>query len=83
MVDTTKSKCGGIAAKSPLAAGAPNIEITPAMIEAGAEIFYERSLRPEIAASSWEEDLAKAVYRAMESARYPKPNQSLKRNRAK
>lgn len=45
MDDTTKSRCRGRLSESPeKAAGAPEIEITPEMIEAGREYLYARAV---------------------------------------
>jgi len=41
MDDTTKSRCrGNVPESAERAAGAPGVEITPAMVEAGVETYY-------------------------------------------
>ena len=50
-------------------AGAPEIEVTPEMVEAGEDTILTYGPQPDFAASSWAASLAIRVYRAMEFAR--------------
>jgi hypothetical protein len=53
--------------------GAPEIEITPAMIEAGEREIFASGVWPSECYGDWSSDLAMRVYRAMASAGLAKP----------
>ena len=75
MVDTTDTRGSMGVASASSGAGAPEVEITPAMIEAGEETILASALRPEVAEPSWAFSLAREVYLAMEGARCSKRHQ--------
>ncbi len=51
------------------------LEISPAMIEAGERAIFSSDVWPNLCVGGWSSDLAVAVYRAMEDARFPKRRQ--------
>jgi hypothetical protein len=75
MVDTTNA----IASNEPVSdlseAGAPEIEITSAMIDAGERAIFASDVWPNLCLFGWSSDLAEQVYRAMEGARLTKRHQ--------
>ena len=82
MVDTTNTR-GSRKPLSPLGeAGAPEIEVTPAMIEAGERAIFAFGVRPCLSTADWAASLANLVYQAMEGARCPRQNRLRVRNLA-
>jgi hypothetical protein len=76
MVDTTNTTGSNSASQlESAAAGAPEIEVTPEMIDAGEDVILSRGPHPEVAVDSWASSLASQVYQAMEAARCSKRNQ--------
>jgi hypothetical protein len=65
MDDTTKPKSRGIAEKSPMAAGASEVQITTAMISAGAQAVAECLDDPCV---SYCELVARVAFEAMKRA---------------
>ncbi len=47
-------------------AGAPEIKITPEMIEAGERTIFAFGVRPDLSTADWAASLAEQVYQAME-----------------
>jgi len=84
MVDTTGAKASNAAASDLTEAGAPDeIEITPAMIEAGERAIFAFGVEPWLSTGDWASDLANQVYRAMAQEDSTMRNRSQSRNRAK
>jgi hypothetical protein len=75
MVDTTRDKDGKWAASDLSEAGAPGneIEITPAMIEAGERVILASGVWPDQCYGGWQTDLAIRVYQAMACTGLAKP----------
>ena len=75
MVDTTDTRCREQRPSDSSEAGAPEIEITPAMIEAGVDAYYRN------AGSGWENSghaelkaMVSAIFSAMWFCSHPKTN---------
>jgi hypothetical protein len=62
----TKSVMKAEKAKQAQDAGAPEIEVTPEMIEAGERTIFAFGVRPDLSTAGWAASLAEQVYQAME-----------------
>jgi hypothetical protein len=58
--------------ENPENAGAPEDEVTPAMLKAGERAIFAFGVVPDLSTAEWASSLADQVYRAMEGARHPK-----------
>lgn len=63
--------------------GAPEIEVTPEMAEAGERAIFSFGVTPDLSTADWACALASQVYRAMEAVARPNRPLSRLRNRAK